>query len=97
MPSKMHIPACEKRNNLIRATAAACGGITKLAKKLGYATGERIRHFYAMGLPVPAEKCRQFVKLSNGIIDLRTLRPDLYDGLTAAELGYEVRAKGRKG
>jgi hypothetical protein len=88
----MHIPADDKRSRLIRAAITAMGGITNAAKALGYNTGERVRHFYAPGLPVPAEKCRDFVRLSHGIVDLRTIRPDLYGDLTAQELGYEVRA-----
>jgi hypothetical protein len=92
MPAKMHIPADEDRSRLIRAAIAAMGGITKAARQLGYKTGERVRHFYAPGLPVPAEKCRDFVRMSHGIVDLRTIRPDLYGGLTVTELGYEVRS-----
>lgn len=93
MPAKMHIPADDNRSRMIRAAIAAMGGITKAAKALGYKTGERVRHFYAPGLPVPAEKCRDFVRMSHGIVDLRTIRPDLYGDLTARELGYEVRAE----
>lgn len=90
MPSKFHIPPDEHRSRLIRAAIAAGGGLMEVAKQLGYKTAERVRHFYAPGLPVPAEKARKFVALSHGVVTLRVIRPDLYDGLTVQELGYPV-------
>lgn len=91
MPAKMHIPPDPERTTMIRAAISALGGLSKVAQELGYATTERVRHFYAPGAPVPAEKCRKFVAISRGILNLSLLRPDLYAGLTEAELGYRPR------
>lgn len=91
MPSKMHIQPDRDRIAKIRSAINAAGGTVKMAAAIGYRTAERVRHFYAPGYPVPAERCRQFVAAAKGAIDLRTLRPDLYDGLTVAELGYRPR------
>jgi hypothetical protein len=89
MPSKMHIQPDQQRTTLIRAAIAAAGGTVQVARTLGYKTAERVRGFYAPGYPVPAEKCRAFVRMSHGLLNLRTVRPDLYDGLTLQELGYQ--------
>ena len=94
MPSKMHIKPEKRRTAKIRETIAAAGGLLAVAKVLGYKTTERIRHFYAPGYPVPAEKCRAFVRLSDGALNLQTLRPDLYAGLTTQELGYQPQDEG---
>lgn len=93
MPAAMRIPADPKRTSAIRAAIDHLGGLNKAAKLLGYATGERVRQFYAFGLPVPAEKCRRFVAVSDGRLTLAQLRPDIYAGLTARELGYKPRAR----
>lgn len=89
MPSKMHIEPDPQRTAKIRGAIAAAGGTLKVARELGYKTAERVRHFYAPGYPVPAEKCRDFVRISHGLLNLRILRPDLYGGLTTQELGYQ--------
>lgn len=87
----MFIPPDPERATLIRATVSALGGLKKVATELGYKTTERVRHFYAPGFPVPAEKCRKFVAISRGLLTLSLLRPDLYAGLSETELGYRPK------
>jgi DNA-binding transcriptional regulator YdaS (Cro superfamily) len=96
--SPSNLPPDETRCMRIHAAVRAGGGIVKVARALGYRTGESVRQFYAVdparGLPkpVPAEKCRALVAATLGTIALHEIRPDLYGGLTTQELGYKPRS-----
>jgi len=91
--SPAHLPADEARARKIRSAVRAAGGTVKLARALGYQTAESIRKFYAMGVEVPAEKCRAFVAEAKGSITLYELRPDIFAGLSTQELGYKPKSE----
>lgn len=78
------------KKDRIRAAIRAAGGTAKLAAAMGLRSHESVRMFYARPNEIPAERARDFVRLTGGTMTLKEIRPDLWSELTAEELGYTV-------
>lgn len=99
MPQNKRNPAdmTDEQLEQLRVAVYLSGGAAKVAKAMGYRTGESIRRFCIKGgKPVPAERCEEFRIATGNRLALADIRPDLYGGLNAEALGYTPKApKGR--
>lgn len=80
----------------IRVAVYLSGGCAKVARVMGYKTGESIRRFCIpgqAGKAVPSERVEDFRKATGNRLTLAAIRPDLYGGLKADALGYQPRAR----
>lgn len=77
----------------IKVAVYLSGGAAKVAKAMGYRTGESIRRFCIKGgKPVPSERVADFRKATGERLALADIRPDLFGGLKADQLGYQPKA-----
>ena len=94
MASKTTHPANLTAEQLekIRVAVYLSGGAAKVAKAMGYKTGESIRRFCIPGgKAVPAERVEDFRRATGKRLALADIRPDLYGKLNTEKLGYAPR------
>lgn len=94
MPRKTSNPAnlTDDQLEAIRVAVYLSGGAAKVAKAMGYRTGESVRRFTIGAKAVPAERVEDFRRATGNRLALTDIRPDLYKGLKAEALGYAPRA-----
>lgn len=79
----------------LRVAVYLAGGAAKVAKAMGYKTGESVRRFTTGAKPVPAERVEDFRRAVEGRLKLAEIRPDLYGRLSADRLGYAPKVPAR--
>lgn len=65
----------------------AAGGTVRVARAIGRKSHETVRRWYTDTDPAPKD-ARALVRLCGGVVTLKDILPDAFEGLTVAELGY---------